>query len=51
LRPLPQPPKFLWPGLSSPRLEDFKLMIERMTPGVKVHIPTMFQPVELIELL
>ena len=47
LRPLPQPPKWLWPGLESQHPNDFKRQIEALDPKVKVHVPTLFEKISL----
>lgn len=49
LQPLPQPPKFLWPGLNSQRPGDFKHQIEILALKVKIHIPALFEPLRLDE--
>jgi len=47
LKPLPQPPRLLWPGLNNQRPEEFKRQIEQRSPEIKVHIPMLFKTLTL----
>jgi len=47
LRPLRQPPKWLWRSLESLPPEAFKRQFETLAPQMKVHIPNLFEPIAL----
>jgi L-ascorbate metabolism protein UlaG (beta-lactamase superfamily) len=46
-RPYFQPPAFRWPPVRRIDLEEFKAMIQKISPSITVLIPKRFEPVEM----